>query len=265
MWRLRERIRRCAPTDDSVLIVGETGTGKELVARALHEAGKAPRGPFVPIMVPPRSRGDGGAGAVRGHTRRVQRRRGPPGAFREAERGTLFLDEIGELSPAVQAKLLRALEAREGRAVGGTGAYAIGARVVAATNRDVRRKDSGFRQDLYERFDLDLLGRRRCVSGRRTFPSSCRTCSKRFGEKRGQPVPESAPFIEAARGLTFTGNVRALRRFLKSALDGDGDPGSMMDDAQIADPATITLASLLSPSVEAARGALASALCRQVD
>src|SRR5262249_7795373 len=136
MRRVYSMIERAAPTDATVLIQGETGTGKEVAAQAIHRLSARCDGPFVPV--------DCGAIATNvieselfGHVRgafsgAVGDRRG---LFEEADHGTIFLDEIGELPLGVQAKLLRALEAREVRRVGANAARRIDVRVVAATNR----------------------------------------------------------------------------------------------------------------------------------
>jgi DNA-binding NtrC family response regulator len=245
MWRLRRKVRQYAPILAPVLIVGERGTGKELVARALHEAGKTPRGPFVPIncAAVPEAVAESelfghevGAfsGAVRSHR----------GAFREAKGGTLFLDEIGELSSTLQAKLLRALEAGTARAVGGNASYAVEARVVAATNQDVRRRESGFREDLYDRFLADLRTpplRERPEDVPVLVPHLLAEICRRYDK----PVPDPTPFIKAARGLSLEGNVRALRNHLERAIVEDLLPREMLDDPEGAIPGGTPSAALL--------------------
>ena len=156
MKTLRDEIRRVAPTDATVLVVGETGTGKELVARALHARGRRKSGPFVAVNC---------AAFVEtlleaelfGHEKGAYTGadRARPGRFEQAHGGTLFLDEVGELAPSVQAKLLRVLETREFHRVGGTKATRVDVRIVAATNRDLRSGD--FREDLYYRLGVVTL------------------------------------------------------------------------------------------------------------
>jgi DNA-binding NtrC family response regulator len=136
MRRVKAAIRRVAPTATTVLIHGETGTGKELVARALHE--ESGRGPFVSVSVPELSEGVLES-ELFGHTRgsftgAIASRQG---LFEGASGGTLFLDEIGDTPLPVQVKLLRALETREVRPVGGTASRRVDVRIVAATNRDL--------------------------------------------------------------------------------------------------------------------------------
>jgi transcriptional regulator with GAF, ATPase, and Fis domain len=147
-------IERAAPSTAHVLIEGETGTGKTQAALALHKANPRRDGPFVVVdcgAIPENLLESELFGHEKGaFTGAVARR---IGAFEEADGGTLFLDEIGELAPALQPKLLRVLEAKEIRKVGGTGTQRVDVRVVAATNRDLRAEvnSARFRSDLYFR------------------------------------------------------------------------------------------------------------------
>ncbi|MCI0340925.1 MAG: sigma 54-interacting transcriptional regulator, partial [Planctomycetales bacterium] len=154
MSRVREEIHRFAPLDAPVLVTGETGTGKELVARAIHEEGPRAREPFLAVN----------CGAIAeslleselfGHERGAftGAERAHAGLFEQAGRGTLLLDEIGEIPPRLQVALLRVLEAGEVRPVGGTRSRRVACRVVAATNADLPRRvqEGGFRRDLLYR------------------------------------------------------------------------------------------------------------------
>ncbi|RIL08203.1 MAG: hypothetical protein DCC71_00170 [Proteobacteria bacterium] len=152
MRRVKATIRRIAPTATTVLIHGETSTGKELVARAIHE--ESGRGAFVSVSVPELSDGVMES-ELFGHTRgsftgAVASRQG---LFEAASGGTLFLDEIGDTPLPVQVKLLRALETREVRPVGGTTSRRVDVRIVAATNRDLAEmsRRGAFREDLFYR------------------------------------------------------------------------------------------------------------------
>jgi two-component system, NtrC family, nitrogen regulation response regulator NtrX len=160
MRRLQGEIRRLAPIPSPVLILGESGSGKELVARDLHALGPEPKQPFVAInsaALPETLIESELFGHERGAFTGADRQR--KGAFERAGRGTLLLDEVGELPPAAQAKLLRALENREVTRVGGDRPVAVEARVVAATHRDLERDigDGGFRHDLYYRLNVHVL------------------------------------------------------------------------------------------------------------
>lgn len=160
MINLYKEIARVAPTRTTVLVVGESGTGKELVARAIHQHSSRSLGPFVPVNC--------GAltetlleaelfGHVRGaFTGAASDRKG---LWEEANGGTLFLDEIGETSPAMQVKLLRALQEGEIRRVGASRTARVDTRVVAATNRDLEKevKNGNFREDLFYRLSVVTL------------------------------------------------------------------------------------------------------------
>jgi two-component system response regulator HydG len=157
MVELRERIRRVAGRDASVLITGESGVGKELVAREVHAASRRARGPFVAVSCCALSEGlleselfGHERGAFTGAIARLA------GRFERAHGGTLFLDEIGEAPPGVQARLLRALQEREFERVGGTETVRVDVRVVAATNRDLGRlrEEGRFRDDLFHRLNV---------------------------------------------------------------------------------------------------------------
>jgi transcriptional regulator with GAF, ATPase, and Fis domain len=152
--QVRQEIETAASLDLDVLIIGEPGTGKELVARGIHKASRRAGRPFVAVncaAINPNLIESELFGHEKGAFTGAFARK--PGRFERAEGGTLFLDEIGDLPPQCQATLLRVLQEREFERVGGTQAIKIDIRVVAATNRDLRREiDEGrFRRDLYDR------------------------------------------------------------------------------------------------------------------
>jgi len=160
MQRLREEMRRVAPIPSPVLVLGESGSGKELVARDLHALAGGGGAPFVPVncaALPETLVESELFGHERGAFTGADRMR--RGAFEQAEHGTLFLDEIGELPLAAQAKLLRVIESRELTRLGGERPISVDARVVAATHRDLEADvDAGrFRQDLLYRLNVHVL------------------------------------------------------------------------------------------------------------
>jgi transcriptional regulator with GAF, ATPase, and Fis domain len=138
MAELQKLIAKAAPSDSTVLIQGESGTGKELVARALHRNSTRSHAPFVAVNCAALTESLSRKRVVRTRTRRVHRRhRAKEGAVRTRGRRDLFLDEVGELAPAIQAKLLRALQEKEIKRVGGEREIKVDVRLVAATNRNL--------------------------------------------------------------------------------------------------------------------------------
>ena len=154
MLKIFDMIRRIAPTPANVLIYGESGTGKELVAQAIHAHSKVAANPFVPITcsaIPEELMESELFGHVKGaFTGAISDK---PGLFNEADTGTAFLDEIGELTPIIQTKLLRVLQEREIKPVGGTRIKRIDVRIIAATNRVLEEEilAGRFREDLFYR------------------------------------------------------------------------------------------------------------------
>jgi len=157
MRKIVETIRKAAPTNARVLITGERGTGKELVARAIHETSKRKDGPFVKLncaAIPAELIESELFGHEKGSfTGATQMRRGK---FEQASGGTLFLDEIGDMTPSAQAKVLRVLQENEIERVGGSETLTVDTRVVAATNKDLKQEsDKGrFRPDLFDRLNV---------------------------------------------------------------------------------------------------------------
>jgi two-component system nitrogen regulation response regulator NtrX len=227
--RLREAIARVAPIPSPVLIMGESGSGKELVARDLHRLGPGPASPFVALnsaalpesLVESELFGhERGAFTGASSTRK--------GAFESAERGTLFLDEIGELPLSAQAKLLRVLEERNVTRLGGNRTVPVEARVVAATNRDLETEVAAgrFRQDLYFRLSVHVLRvpplRDRLSDVPDLAMAFVTAISERF---RIRPKKLSGDALELLMGYDWSrNNVRELRNVIERmiiAADGE--------------------------------------------
>ena len=218
MSHLRERVERVAATDFTVLIDGESGVGKELVARQIHDLGRRRQGPFVPIncaalvetLIEAELFGieDGTATGVRGRR----------GKFEHADGGTMFLDEISDLSMAAQAKLLRAIQDLTVERVGGNGARQINTRIVAATNRPLAGLvDRGlFRTDLFYR----LSGVEIRVPPLRSRKSDILELAHYFLARhhgRGSLSMTSAA-ADALVAYDWPGNVRELERMIEGAI-----------------------------------------------
>jgi len=221
-------IERAAETDATVLVTGESGTGKELVARAIHSTGHRREGPFVPIncaaltdtLLESELFGhEKGAftGAIRTKIGRLE----------QADRGALFLDEVGDMSPALQTKLLRALEERACTRVGGTETIEVDVRYVAATNRDLESAiaDGSFREDLYYRLNVIAIRVPPLRERLGDVPLLAEYFLEQAAASSGKPSRElSAEAREALMRYTFPGNVRELQNIIERAqILSDGE------------------------------------------
>ncbi len=217
MRRLYAMLERIAPTDSTVLVQGETGTGKDVVARSIHAASKRAEGPFVPLdcgAVPESLFESELFGHVRGaFSGAVADRKG---VIEEADGGTLFLDEIGELPLGMQAKLLRAIETRTVRRVGANAAKPVDVRVVAATNRPLTRavNEGTFREDLYYRLAVVELA----IPPLRTRRDDVPTLATHFFHALGGQGELPPAFVTSLGARSFPGNVRELKNHVERAL-----------------------------------------------
>ncbi|HEY6332645.1 MAG TPA: sigma 54-interacting transcriptional regulator, partial [Blastocatellia bacterium] len=184
-------LSKVAPTDATVLITGETGTGKELFARAIHRRSLRSHRAFVAVncgAIPSSLIASELFGHEKGaFTGAVQRRQG---RFEMAEGGTIFLDEVGELSAEVQLALLRVLQEREFERIGGSGPVPVNVRVIAATNRDleIAIEDSSFRSDLFYRLNVFPLEVPPLRERREDIPLLVEYFTLRFAERTGKRV-----------------------------------------------------------------------------
>src|SRR5437867_9854103 len=222
MTRVREIIAKVADSDSPVLIEGESGTGKELVAAATHRQSGRAKGPFVPVncsAIPAELMESEFFGHVRGAFSGAVA--DSLGLFRSAHGGTLFLDEIAELSPALQAKLLRRLQEKEIRPVGSTKTHTVSVRVIAATNKDLEAvvQSGSFRQDLFYRLNVVRILVPPLRERRSDIPALLAYFLRRFNERFRRDVKGIAPDAMAAlAAYDFPGNVRELENLLERAF-----------------------------------------------
>jgi PAS domain S-box-containing protein len=222
MRRVLDALPRIAESDSTILIQGETGTGKELVARALHDLGPRRRGPFVAVncgALPDTLLESELFGYVAGAFTGANRDK--PGRFAMAECGTLFLDEIGEVSPALQVRLLRVLQEKAYEPLGGTRTRRANVRVVAATNRDLAAlTEAGtFRQDLFYRIKVVQLELPPLRKRREDIPLLVERFVSSFNAAQGKLVEGVSPDVLAVlMAHDYPGNVRELQNAIEHAF-----------------------------------------------
>jgi transcriptional regulator with PAS, ATPase and Fis domain len=234
---------RVAPSEAAVMLLGETGTGKELVARVIHEASSRSEGPFVAVDCSGLTETlfeselfGYEKGAFTGATHRKQ------GLVEAASGGTLFLDEIGELPPSLQVKLLRLLETGTYRRVGGIETLPADFRLVSATHRDLAAmmKAETFRRDLYFRINTFPVHTPSLRERVEDLPMLAESLIARVAPGRKLCLTPAA--LEMLSSLPFEGNIRELRNLLERAsLLADGDdiePRHLLDDMEIPPNAT---------------------------
>jgi transcriptional regulator with GAF, ATPase, and Fis domain len=220
-----------AATDSTVLIQGETGTGKELVARAIHDLGARRERPLIKVNCAalPRELVES---ELFGHekgafTGAMQQRRG---RFELADGGTLMLDEVGELPLEAQAKLLRVLQEREFERIGGSRTLRCDVRVIAATNRDLeaQARAGSFRSDLYYRLNVFPIVVPALRERREDVPVLVRHFAAKAARKLGRQLDGvAAAFVEQASAYDFPGNIRELENLVERAMIGCD--GGMLD------------------------------------
>ena len=216
------RAAKVAPTDSTVLIMGETGTGKELIARAIHNRSKRSERPFISVncaAVPSSLIMSELFGHEKGaFTGAVQRRLG---RFELAEGGTLFLDEVGDLPLETQIALLRVLQEREFERVGGAEVLRADVRVIAATNRDLQTAIAGgaFRSDLYYRINVFPIKLPPLRERKEDVPLLVNYFVDRYAKRAGKDIKHiQKKALEALRGYSWPGNVRELQNVIERSL-----------------------------------------------
>ncbi|HJV21155.1 MAG TPA: ABC transporter substrate binding protein [Holophagaceae bacterium] len=222
MKYLHFRINQVALSDTTVLIQGATGTGKELVAEAIHELGPRKDRPLVKINCAALPQGLAESelfGHEKGAFTGAQSRR--KGRFEVADGATLFMDEVGELSPEIQAKLLRVLQDGEFQRVGGDQTIRVDVRVIAATNRNLldEVKAGRFREDLWYRLNVFLITVPTLAQRKEDIPTLAQAFVQRFCQRLGRPVLEiSNSVIQTLQGYLWPGNVRELQNVIEQAV-----------------------------------------------
>jgi two-component system, NtrC family, nitrogen regulation response regulator NtrX len=260
MRRVMTQIERVAASETRVCIYGETGTGKELVARTLHEKSHRAAGPFVTLncaAVPSELIESELFGHEKGSFTGAAQRH--TGKFEQAHRGTLFLDEIGDMPLAMQSKLLRVLEEGEVERIGSGKPTAVDVRVVVATHRNLEQlvESGGFRRDLYHRvvvFPVELPPLRQ---RREDLPALVEHFVRQVSAQNGwKPAPFTATALEALQEYAWPGNIRELRNVVERLLLlTGGEVGA--DDARLALPASHKSHATTGGTVGGAGGSLA--------
>jgi len=222
MQKIYDLIERISDSSNNVLITGESGTGKELVAKAIHYSGIRKEGPFIAIncaAIPETLLESELFGYKRGAF--TDAKSDKKGLIFEAAEGTLFLDEITEMSPLLQAKLLRVIEEREVRPLGDTNSYRIDVRIISASNRDIKEliRQARFREDLYYRLkviDIELPPLR---ERREDIPLLVQHFINRFGNEPKKNVSGvSEDTLRILINYSWPGNVRELENVIQRAI-----------------------------------------------
>lgn len=221
MQAVYQMIETVAEVQSTVLVTGESGTGKELVARAIHDLSPRAEKPFVSINC--------GAftetlleselfGYVKGSFTGANTNR--KGLFEAAHRGTIFLDEIGEMSPAMQVKLLRVLQERRVRPVGAHEEQAVDARVIAATNRDLKKmtSDGTFREDLFYRISVIPISLPPLRERKQDIPELVRHFIGKFCDQTGRKLSITPKAMVLLENYAWHGNVRELEHTIERAV-----------------------------------------------
>src|SRR3954464_2089808 len=221
MQEVLATVERVAPTNATVLLGGESGVGKDLIARAIHEKSRRANGPFLKInstAIPENLLESELFGFERGaFTGAVASK---PGKFELADKGTLFLDEIGDVPPATQVKLLRVLQEREFERLGGTKTVKVDVRLIAATNRDLRAalEEGTFREDLYYRLNVVPIDIAPLRERKEDIPDLVNLFVARFTGESGKPVEGiNQQAMQILVNYHWPGNVRELQNIVERA------------------------------------------------
>jgi PAS domain S-box-containing protein len=222
MQRIFSMLPLVGDSDSTVLITGASGTGKELMARAIHQSGPRKGKPFVAVncaAMPETLLESELFGYMRGAF--TDARRNKPGRIAQADGGTLFLDEVGDLSPAIQVKLLRFLQDRVYEPLGATGSTRADVRILAATNHELETltQEGRFREDLYYRLNVVQLCLPPLCERREDVPLLLRHFLRHFAMTTGKPISEISPeTLSALEHYEYPGNIRELENIIERAF-----------------------------------------------
>jgi len=219
---IKDTIERVAPTEARILITGENGTGKELVARWVHEKSKRAKGAIVEVncaaipseLIESELFGHEKGSFTSAHKQRI-------GKFEQANGGTLFLDEIGDMSLSAQAKVLRALQENKITRVGGEKEISVDVRIIAATNKDLRKEilQGKFREDLYHRLAVIIMHVPALNDRKDDIPQLIEHFSKMISKEYGSKEKKfETAAIKALQGYNWTGNIRELRNVVERLI-----------------------------------------------
>src|SRR5579872_5746910 len=228
MQEVLATVDRVATTNSTVLLGGESGVGKDLIAHAIHEKSRRSAGPFIKInstAIPENLLESELFGYERGAFTGANLSK--PGKFELADKGTLFLDEIGDVPPAIQVKLLRVLQEREFERLGGTRTVKVDVRLIAATNRDLREalEQGTFREDLYYRLNVVAIDIPPLREHKEDIPALANFFLERFGRGSGKPVPRITPAaMRLLMDFHWPGNVRELENILERGVTLSSGP-----------------------------------------
>ena len=240
MMEVKEMIEKVAPTNARVLITGENGTGKELVARQLHELSTRSFGPFIEVncaAIPSELIESQLFGHEKGSfTSAIKQKKGD---FELADSGTLFLDEIGDMSLSAQAKVLRALQENKIVRVGGEKEIPVNVRILAATNKNLKEEieKGNFREDLYHRLSVIVIQVPPLRERKDDIPLLVENFVTLIAQDMGKAAPQFEPeAIEALQHYQWTGNIRELHNIVERLVILCGSPITKDDVVQFGNP-----------------------------
>jgi transcriptional regulator with PAS, ATPase and Fis domain len=228
-------IERVAPTNSTVLLGGESGVGKDLIAHAIHQHSHRASGPFVKInstAIPENLLESELFGYEKGAFSGAATSK--PGKFELADKGTLFLDEIGDVPPAIQVKLLRVIQERSFERLGGTKTLKVDVRLVAATNRDLRAalEDGTFREDLYYRLNVVAIDIPPLRDHKEDIPALANFFLEKFARESGKSIKGITPAaMSLLMNFHWPGNIRELENIIERGVTLSS--GSTLDAADI--------------------------------